>query len=76
MSKAEFLTKLDEMLALTPGTLKGPEKLKELPEWDSLAVMFFISLVDEKFSTVLNAEKVAACRTIDDLVALCGSAVN
>jgi acyl carrier protein len=76
MTKAEFLKHLDEMLALSPGTLTGAEVLKDLDGWDSLAVMFFIGMADEKLGTAVNAEKVAKSKTINDLIALCGDAVK
>ena len=48
MDRKEFLLALDEMLELDPGTLTGDETLESLEAWDSLAVISFIALVDEK----------------------------
>ena len=46
MKKAQFLLALDELLELKPGTLKGSEKLSSFDNWDSLAVISLIALVD------------------------------
>ena len=70
MNRKDFLLALDEMLELDPGTLQGPEVLKEIDSWDSLAVISFIALADEKFNVVVEGEKLAAARTVDDLLAL------
>ncbi|HYC02653.1 MAG TPA: acyl carrier protein [Azospirillaceae bacterium] len=70
MNRKDFLLALDEMLELDPGTLQGPEVLKEIDSWDSLAVISFIALADEKFNVVVEGEKLAAAKTVDDLLAL------
>ncbi len=70
MPKTDFLLLLDELLELDSNTLIGAEELKGLENWDSLASIGFIALVDEKFGITLSASKLNACQTIDDLVAL------
>ncbi len=73
MSRDEFLAKLDELLELTPGTLQGPEKLEELDNWNSLAVLGFIGLADEHFGVTLAPRLLAGCSTVEDLVKLAGA---
>jgi acyl carrier protein len=70
MNKSEFLLSLDELLELSPGTLKGPEKLADYDNWDSLAVISLISLADEKFNIVLGSDAIADAQTVNDLLAL------
>ncbi|MCP1241727.1 acyl carrier protein [Acetobacter lambici] len=70
MTKAEFLEELAVVLDVPEGSLKGPEVLEELPEWDSLAVISFIALVDDKFNHVVSGDSLAKAVTIDDLVRL------
>jgi acyl carrier protein len=72
MSKAEFLAQLDEIMEQEPGTLKGEEKLTDLPKWDSMTVVQFIALVDEEFDLSVRSTKLLACNTVDDLAALLG----
>jgi len=75
MQKAEFLGSLDEVMQQPPGTLKGDEPLDGLPGWDSVALMGYIALVDEKFGIRVTGKQILECRTVDDLVALTGSCV-
>lgn len=70
VTRAEFYTTLDDILDLAPGTIKGDEKLKELPTWDSLAVVSYIATCNGLFGVLLVGDKVKATRSIEDLVAL------
>jgi acyl carrier protein len=70
MDKQSFLTNLEEMLELSAGTLRGGESLSQLAEWDSLAVVSFIAMVDSKYGKSVEANKLAQARTIDDLFVL------
>lgn len=69
MNKNDIYVILDEVLELDEGTIKGDEVLEEL-EWESISIVSFIALVDEKFEIVLSAEKIVECQTVDDLVQL------
>lgn len=70
MTKERFLSLLDELLELDPGTLKGNELLIDLPRWDSLALIGFIALLDEHFGLSVPATKINECKTVADLMAL------
>ena len=76
MHKAEFLASLDEVMQQPPETLRGSEPLDGLPGWDSVALMGFIALVDEKFGVRVTGKQILQCRTVDDLVALTGDRVT
>lgn len=75
MDRKDFLLALDEMLELPPGTLTGDETLDSLDSWDSLAVISFIALVDETLEIVVEGEKLAQAKTVNDLLALAGVTV-
>ncbi len=70
MTPTEFYAALDEMLELDPGTITGNERLEDVEAWDSLAVISFIALVDEKFDILVETEKLAAAESVGDLYAL------
>ena len=70
MKKAAFLNLLDELIEVKPGTIKGDEVLANIEEWDSLAVVGFIAIVDQNFGVTLSATNLKGCRTIPDLIAL------
>ena len=76
MNKSEFLKAIDEVIEADPGTLQGPEELANVSEWNSLAVLGFIAMVDERFSVTVSAKRLAACKTVNDLVGLLGDRVN
>lgn len=75
MDTKQFLLELDEMLELDPGTLTGTEELESLDGWDSLAVISFIALVDEKLGLVVEGERLARAKTVADLLSIAGIAV-
>ena len=75
LKKKGFLLLLDELIEAEPGTLTGAEVLKDVDGWDSLAVIQFITLVDEQFGTTLAAERIVECKTVDDLIALLGDQI-
>ena len=70
MKTSDFLLLLDELMELPAGTLKGPEQLGPLYQWDSLASVGFIALVDRHLGMAADPGKIAAAETVDDLVAL------
>ena len=70
MDRNDFILRLDDLLQLDPGTLKGSDRLDELEAWDSLAVMGFIALADEELGAAISPARLARCQTVDDLVAL------
>lgn len=70
MTRTEFYGLLDEITEAAPGTVKGTETLRALEGWDSLALVSFIAVVDERFGVTLPAAKLQKCTTVEDLVAL------
>lgn len=70
MTRQDFLLLLDELLELDPGTLNGSEVLADLEMWDSLAVISFIAMVDEKLGLIVAGDQLTRAKTIDDLMAL------
>jgi acyl carrier protein len=76
MTKQEFLNELDELVEADPGTLTGTETLRDLEGWNSLTVMGFIALIDEKFGTSVPANRIAEAKTVNDLIDLLGNRVN
>jgi len=74
MDAKEFLLALDEMLELDAGTLTGGETLESLDDWDSLAVISFIAMVDEKLNLVVEGAKLAEAKTVADLLTVAGVA--
>lgn len=70
MTKAEFHAAIAEILECDSGEVKGGAVLKELPNWDSLAVLSFIAMVDTKLGLTVQGSDLMKCITVDDLAAL------
>jgi acyl carrier protein len=66
----EKLRCIDEVLELPLGSVSGDEHLSELEAWDSVAVIRYLAMADERFHVFIEAHKVAECKTVVDLIAL------
>jgi hypothetical protein len=69
MTRAEFLAQMDEILDLPAGTLTGGEKLAELENWNSMAMLGFIALADTNNGARIQPRQIVSCVTVDDLLA-------
>ena len=68
MTRQQFLYSMDKLLELPRGTLKGPERLHELEQWNSLAMISFIALADTNNRVSVSAAQLLACSTVSDLL--------
>jgi acyl carrier protein len=70
MDRADLLKEIERIVELDDGILRGEETLKDLGDWDSLAIMSFIAMVDKKFSILIEGAKIIECKTVNDLIYL------
>ncbi len=70
MTSPEFYLMLDEIIEVAPGTVVPDSVLSDLASWDSLAVLSFIALADERLKAVVSGNSISGCRTGADLLAL------
>jgi acyl carrier protein len=70
MTREEFLLEMDEILDLKPGTLRGHEKLEELKNWDSTALISLITMAETNNSAQISPDQVVGCSTVADLLRL------
>lgn len=70
MTREEFLLEMDEILGLRAGTLRGDERLDELQNWDSTALVGLIVLAENANHTYISPEQVLGCTTVADLLRL------
>lgn len=66
MSIEEKIAMLEEIMELEEGTLTVEMELKELDEWDSIAAISYIALLDEKFNRSISASTINSFKTIKD----------
>jgi hypothetical protein len=60
---------MDNVLELPEGTLTGPEKLDDLENWNSLAMVEYIALADSN-GAKLSPRQIRDCATVDELARL------
>lgn len=70
MQKKDFLLAMDNLMELPEGTLQGPEPLDDLENWNSLAMVEYIALVDSNTGAKVSPRQIRDCETIDDLAKL------
>ena len=70
MTNVKKIELLEDMLDLESGTLKPDTALKDLEEWDSIALISFIALVDDEFDRVVKGTVIKQQKTVADLMAL------
>jgi acyl carrier protein len=70
MTREKFLLQMDEILDLSPGTLKGHEKLQDLKNWDSTALISLLAVADANNGVPIAPDQVVQCSTVADLLHL------
>ena len=70
MNRQEFLRQLDEILGLKAGTLRGDEKLEDLKNWDSTALISLIVVAEANNNLQIAPDQVVGCSTVADLLRL------
>ncbi|OGQ85268.1 MAG: hypothetical protein A2464_07440 [Deltaproteobacteria bacterium RIFOXYC2_FULL_48_10] len=76
MTKAEFLNEIEKIIEVEKDTLKGSDRLDELENWDSFALMELIAMIDNNFAMTLEFEELDKCKIIDDIYALLSEHVS
>jgi acyl carrier protein len=70
MTRREFLAELELLLNQEPGSIQGTESLDELPGWDSLVPVDLMMFAEIELGEAIPLAKLAACRSVQDLVDL------
>jgi acyl carrier protein len=72
MYKDEFIHKLAEIMEVDCQEIDVTTNLKELEEYDSLALIAIIALIDENFAITIPADKLSTVTTVNTLIELIG----
>jgi acyl carrier protein len=70
MTREEFLLEMDVILGLHSGALRGDERLDELQNWDSTALIELIVLAETANDVHISPGEVVSCSTVADLLSL------
>lgn len=65
-----FLSEVAELLEEDPSFVQRDTNLLDLKNWDSMNVISFITLVDERFDLILAPDEIGSCETVGELLAL------
>lgn len=68
MTNQEKLEKIAEIMDLEPEEIKEDAILAEYDEWDSVAVLSFIALMDEEFGKEVRGGEIRKLITVNDLM--------
>ena len=72
MTTSEFIEELKEKLELEDIELRPETDLSELEEYDSIAVMAMIALIDELFNKKLKSDQFKSITTVQSLIEMIG----
>ncbi|MDN3671915.1 acyl carrier protein [Flavobacterium branchiarum] len=67
MNKKQFFLRLVDDLELEI-EINGETNIKDLDDWDSMAAMVLIGLVNEEFSVTLNSDDIENITTVNSLM--------
>jgi acyl carrier protein len=70
VTRQEFLLEMDEILGLRAGTLRGDERLEDLENWDSTALISLVVVAENNNGAQISPEKIVGCSTVADLLRL------
>jgi acyl carrier protein len=68
MTNQEKIVLLEEMLELDEGSLNGDMALADIEEWDSMAALSLIVLMDENFDKKLTGAQIKEFKSIQDIL--------
>ena len=70
MTNREKLALLEDMLELDEGALNEEMSLDEIDEYDSMAKLSLIVLMEDEFDVKLTGDVIRGFKTVGDIVAL------
>lgn len=72
MTQEEKIALLEDMLELDGGSLKPETELSSIDEYDSMAKLSLIVLMDDEFSKKLTGEQIREFNTVQDILDFMG----
>lgn len=72
MTNEEKIALLEDMLELDNGSLKPETVLADIDEYDSMAKLSLIVLMDDEFSKKLTGEQIREFKTVQDVLDFMG----
>jgi acyl carrier protein len=68
MTIEDFIRNFEEAIeGLEEGTVRPETVFRDLPQWDSLAVLTTLAMADAEYEVSLSANELHECRTVTEL---------
>jgi acyl carrier protein len=67
-ARTQFLRRVEDILQIQPGKINGSTVLQDLPEWDSVAALSVITMIDESYRVTLEGTEILNCPTLNHLI--------
>ncbi len=64
----KFIEQLKEILEMENGHIQLNDHFRDYENWDSLAALSVIAMMDDEFGVVINAEDFRKLITVSDLI--------
>ncbi len=68
MELKEKLALIEEVLDVEEGSLSPETELADVDEWDSIAALSLIVMLDEKFKKTVSGAQIKALETVNDIL--------
>ena len=68
MNLQEKLTLIEEVLDVEKGSLTPETLLAEVDEWDSIAALSLVVMLDEKFEKTVSGVQIKALASVNDIL--------
>lgn len=72
MTQEEKIAMLEDMLEVDGGSLKPEMELSSIEEYDSMAKLSLIVMMDDEFSKKLTGEQISKFKTVRDILDFMG----
>jgi acyl carrier protein len=76
LKREEFTREFAEMLGIDPGELQSDTDLTALPEWDSVAYLSAMVLIDDKLAIAIRPELLSNAKTFGEILAAVQTALQ
>jgi acyl carrier protein len=65
----ELFEQLEDILELDPGTIKAADTFRDFENWDSMANLSVIAMLDDSFGVHIASQDFKSLITVEDLIA-------
>lgn len=70
MELKKKLALLEDMMELDEGTLCADAMLSDIDEWDSMAKLSLVVLMEDEFSQKITSDQIRALKSVQDILNL------